>query len=1396
MGKAKRVSRKKVTWGLLAAFFVIAGFLLLIFFVKQSALAAPGLTYTVTNTGDNGGVNPAVGAGTGTLRQAIVDANANASAAGDPNKIVFNIAGAGVKTINLSAVLPGITTPTIVDGTTQPGASCGTLVPNDANGAITNVGRSAHTLLIEVNAGSVPTSATTATMNTASAATGSTIKGLAIYGVAQTNYSQLTVNSPNTTVTCNYLGVKADGATAPVKTPVTIGLTATATANYLSVTNNVISGTTQNYISTNGNTGSTIANNLIGTDATGLASAQNAGNVSAANGLLTSSITNYDIKNNVLANATNRLLSISTATTSQVRGNYFGIGIDGKTTTGFTASGSGIAGNYGKGLTIGGPNTADRNYAGGMTGIGFGINNLSTTGQVTYQNNSIGLGADGTTATPNTGAGISSSNTIGSIIKGNTVVNNGSTGITVTSDNGSTIQGNYIGITPNGTPMKNKTSGITIAGTATNVLIGGTTAGQGNYISGNNTAVSDAGININSTTGVNGVTIQGNYIGVKPDGVTAAPNGYGIQIAGASNGPVNITIGGNTAGARNIISGNITAGINGTALTTSTSNYLIAGNYIGLDKNGNTLTGAAGRGIQLTNPNGIQIGGDSTAGYSNVISGNPSDAIAFSGTAGTGQNFKIWGNLIGTKPDGVTAANNGGYGVNSYATVMNGSVQIGGSGTGQGNVIVNSNNTWGVMVLNASAAANPVQIRGNFIGILKDGTAAGHLSGGLFVSASNGVQVGGTSAGDGNIISGNNTLGTSPGLRIDGSTNITVQGNTIGLGPNGVTKVANGFGMLFGGAASTNVTIGGSTAGARNIISGNTTYGISTVGATFSSTSNFVIQGNYIGLDKNGDAVTGATGTGLILGAVSGTLIGGASAGQGNVISGNPGVGLSFSGVIGQNVQVYGNIIGLKPDGETAAGNATGINAATNNSPTGSLLIGGASAGQGNIISGNTGNGISLTTSSMTTNTTAIKGNKIGVSASGAARGNGANGISSTSVTGLIVGGIGAGEGNTIANNVSNGVTVDSASSRVIVRGNSIVANGKVGIDLRGSANAPDANDLPSALDADTGGNSLQNFPQRTTLTKCDASTEQATYLWSAANTTYTVDFYANPSGRDATGYGEGEQYVSSTTVTTSAAGYASITPPAGVTNLSMTATDPNGNTSEFSNERPVSISGCTVTAKSTSDTTPSLAGTTTLTGFVAGAIPTTAALTINGQNVNASIASPNWILADNTLTVLPAGSYNVDVSVTDPVSKLSTSYTATNALTIDTTSPTVTVNQSSSQPDPANVDSASFDIVFSEDVSTLAVADVTLAGTSGTITTLTKVDNKTYTAIVTGMTDGDTATMTLAAAKVTDAAGNGNVASTSTDNQVKYDTTKPTVTINQAAGQADPTNVDSVAFS
>lgn len=135
----------------------------------------------------------------------------------------------------------------------------------------------------------------------------------------------------------------------------------------------------------------------------------------------------------------------------------------------------------------------------------------------------------------------------------------------------------------------------------------------------------------------------------------------------------------------------------------------------------------------------------------------------------------------------------------------------------------------------------------------------------------------------------------------------------------------------------------------------------------------------------------------------------------------------------------------------------------------------------------------------------------------------------------------------------------------------------------------------------------------------------------------------------------------------------------------------------------------------------------------------------------------------------------------------------------IDTGDPTVTINQKVGQPDPTNINSAIYTIVFSEPMNTssLTAGDITLTGTTtGTATSLTNIDNRTWEVTVTGLTDGDTVTATIDAGKATDLAGNANLASTSTDNSITYDGSRPSVTVNQATTQADPTNTDSATFT
>jgi hypothetical protein len=159
-------------------------------------------------------------------------------------------------------------------------------------------------------------------------------------------------------------------------------------------------------------------------------------------------------------------------------------------------------------------------------------------------------------------------------------------------------------------------------------------------------------------------------------------------------------------------------------------------------------------------------------------------------------------------------------------------------------------------------------------------------------------------------------------------------------------------------------------------------------------------------------------------------------------------------------------------------------------------------------------------------------------------------------------------------------------------------------------------------------------------------------------------------------------------------------------------------------------------------------------------------------------------------------GTYTVQAVVTDKSSNTTTGTAIT--FRLDRTAPTVTVNQAAGQLDPTNNPSIQFTVVFSEAASGVAIGDFTVGGTAPGSPHVDSVTGSgtTYTATVHGATGSGTVTLIMPAGGATDLAGNANTASTSTDNSVTYDNVAPTVTVNQAAGQLDPTNNPSIQFT
>ena len=310
---------------------------------------------------------------------------------------------------------------------------------------------------------------------------------------------------------------------------------------------------------------------------------------------------------------------------------------------------------------------------------------------------------------------------------------------------------------------------------------------------------------------------------------------------------------------------------------------------------------------------------------------------------------------------------------------------------------------------------------------------------------------------------------------------------------------------------------------------------------------------------------------------------------------------------------------------------------------------------RGNVIGG-AGQGIQVGSPSGPGHGATIEGNWIGTDVTGTVNlGNVNNGILAQGQEAAI-GGVGAGEGNVIAFNGGAGVYVDYSTigiERNPIRGNSIYGNGTangagsrstLGIDL-GNLGSPGLT-LNDAGDADVGPNTNQNFPLIASAVSAGGDTTVEGTFNSTPSTTFTLDFYSNsPCLGRPQGFLQGRTYIGSADVSTNGAGNADIDVVlAGVTLepgdvVSATATDPDGNTSEFSQRIVVSSSPGSGPAAGANF---SLSGFNFLAGatVTVGGLPATNVVVVNFNQINATTPS------------LPPGSLNnVTVTNTDGTS-------------------------------------------------------------------------------------------------------------------------------------------------
>jgi CSLREA domain-containing protein len=422
-------------------------------------------------------------------------------------------------------------------------------------------------------------------------------------------------------------------------------------------------------------------------------------------------------------------------------------------------------------------------------------------------------------------------------------------------------------------------------------------------------------------------------------------------------------------------------------------------------------------------------------------------------------------------------------------------------------------NRWfyGIYIDGLNSTGN--RIAGNFIGTDPSGTqSAGNYDGVRLRYGSNNT-VGGTSAAQRNVISGNLFSGVSLG---DGDTTANrVSGNYIGTDASGTKDLGNAhFGVNVDSVSGN--TIGGTTAGERNVISANDQEGV-TIYARGTR-----VTGNFIGTDATGTKDLGNSEQGVYVHGRN-NVVGGTTAGERNVISANNHEGVLISGSDATGNKVTGNYIGTDASGTNGLGNSTdGVRISAPNN-----TVGGATAGERNVISANAYQGVRLDGPNATGNK--VMGNYIGTDKYGAAAlGNSADGVFVIHSPNNAIGGGTAAGRNVIAFNAGSGVSVfgdDATGDRLLQ--NSIFANGGLGMDL--GDDGLTAND-PG--DADTGPNDLQNKPVINSARTGSLKTTIKGSLNSTPNKTFAVRFFSNPSGTD-----EGKTFIGQESVTTDGSG-------------------------------------------------------------------------------------------------------------------------------------------------------------------------------------------------------------------------------------------------------------------
>ncbi len=474
-------------------------------------------------------------------------------------------------------------------------------------------------------------------------------------------------------------------------------------------------------------------------------------------------------------------------------------------------------------------------------------------------------------------------------------------------------------------------------------------------------AVDDASGN-GVTLGADGITLNGDYIGLDLTGAADGNHGDGVFVSpDSSEDLIGLNGSGDSGVVSNVISGNAGSGL---VLSGATDNTVVA-NRIGTNPAGSAAIANGGNGIWLTQgASGNEIGGtDYTDGtgpannptgskgtvtpvfvvppLGNLVSGNAGDGVLID----TGSRDNVLnGNFIGTTADGDAALGNSGDGVAIIGA--DGNSLVGCQFVNNPFVyynVVSGNGLNGLLI----TSSDDTTVQGNFFGVGADNTTAiGNIDNGILVNGSSKDTVVGGVIPLGNVSSDNG----QNGIDVAGTVSRFITFNTFGglLAFKGAAPNGND-GLLI-------TATGGHNDARMNVFSGNIQNGIELAG----DATGVTVDPNIVGLTTNGMAALPNGGDGVLIdGAAHGNTIGGtvASVIPQNTFSGNDGYGLVITGSAHGN-KVFDSFIGTAVFGVTALPNQEG-GVLVSGQAYGNW-IGDSSRAPVNLISGNSGNGVTL----------------------------------------------------------------------------------------------------------------------------------------------------------------------------------------------------------------------------------------------------------------------------------------------------------------------------------------------------------------------------------------------------------------------------------------------------